>query len=236
MFKVNAKLTQDLIDEFDSDDTIFYRFQNPNYAIEGDYTSSWGMIYESSEEARRSASEFNWDEEDAVLPGKSCMNTFENLMVGCWINQYDLETDVLLVFKGWNTGHTGHDGEFVAEYIEPVAVFSLKDACSFYEAYLNQTWEVMNGSAEPLTVHDKWLDYIPREGICKLELFDLFHPKGEGLKVTYSNGDVALYRRLFGCWSPLDTEGINVAKEMSNELLIKTMDVKPVMEVSSIEV
>lgn len=129
MFEVNAKLTIELVEKFDEDRGIFYRFQNPKYEIEGEYTQSWGMIFSSAEEARECAEEWGMDKDEAVLPGKSCTNKFENVMD--YVCQFS-DDDVLLVFEGVDTGVSGHDGEFVAEYISTVAVFSMDDAVDFF--------------------------------------------------------------------------------------------------------
>lgn len=130
MFKVNSKLAKELVEKFDEDRGIFYRFQNPKYAIEGEYTQSWGMIFSSAEEARECAEEWGMDEDEAVLPGKSCEYTFKGVMnYAC---QFGAD-DVLLVFEGIDTGVNGHDGEWVAEYVAPVAVFSMQDALEFFE-------------------------------------------------------------------------------------------------------
>lgn len=132
MFKVDSKITANVIEKFDDDKNIFYRFQNPEYEIAGQYTQSWGSIFSSADEAIECAEEWGYEKEDAVLPGKSCMDTFEGLMSGNWILQTG-DNDVLLVFRGSDTYTTGHDGEFVAEYEEPIAVFSLENAINFYE-------------------------------------------------------------------------------------------------------
>lgn len=135
MFEVNSKLTKELVEKFDEDRGIFYRFQNPNFEIEGEYTQSWGMIFSSAEEAKECAEEWGYDEEDAVLPGKSCMDTFEGI-IG-FIDEFSYE-DVLLVFEGEDTYVEGHDGEYVAEYLKPVAVFSMDDVVKFYEKSLKE--------------------------------------------------------------------------------------------------
>lgn len=132
VFEVNSKLTKELIEKYDDDRGIFYRFQNPAYAIEGEYTQSWGMIFSSPEEAIADAEWEGWENpEDAVLPGKSCWDTFQHLMRTDTIFQFS-DSDVLLVFEGCDTGAEGHDGEYVAEYIAPVAVFSMQDVIEFY--------------------------------------------------------------------------------------------------------
>lgn len=110
--------------------SLNHRFQDPDYDIEGEYKQSWGMIYSSAEEARKCAEEEGMSEEEAVLPGKSCMNTFKGIM---HFSERFCEDDVLLVFEGEDTYVSGHDEEYVAEYLAPVAVFSMKDALYFYE-------------------------------------------------------------------------------------------------------
>lgn len=129
MFKVNSKLTKEMVEKFDKDRGIFYRFQNPNYEIEGEYTQSWGMIFSSAKQARECAEEWGMGEDEAVLPGKSCGFTLEEVMR--WVDQFGYD-DVLLVFEGVDTGVSGHDGEWVAEYISPIAVFSMQDVVEYY--------------------------------------------------------------------------------------------------------
>lgn len=129
MFEVNGKITEELIEKFDEDSDIFYRFQNPKYEIEGEYRQSWGMIFSSEKQARECAEEWGMSEEDAVLPGKSCMDTFEGVMR--FFDEF-APTDVLLIFKGKDTYVSGHDGEYVAEYLEPIMVFSREDALEYY--------------------------------------------------------------------------------------------------------
>lgn len=48
-----------------------------------------------------------------------------------WSDQFG-DSFVLLAFKGRDTYVTGHDGEYVAEYISPVAIFGFEDALEFY--------------------------------------------------------------------------------------------------------
>lgn len=130
MFTVDTKLSKDLIEKFDEEDGVFYRFQNPDYDITGEYAQSWGMIFSSAEEARENAEEWGLEENEAVLPGKSCMETFSDIMK--FVTNFE-DSDVLLVFDGVDTYEYGHDGEFVAKYIAPRAVISMQDAVEFYE-------------------------------------------------------------------------------------------------------
>lgn len=130
VFEANSKLKMEEIRKFDENRGIFYRFQNPRYAIEGEYTQSWGMIFSSAEEARESAEEWGLEEDEAVLPGKSCFKYFAE--ASKYWDQFS-DSDVLLVFEGTDTGVEGHDGEWVAEYEAPVAVYSMEDVVNFYE-------------------------------------------------------------------------------------------------------
>lgn len=132
MFEVTDKLTMEKIRKFDENRGIFYRFQNPRYEIEGEYTQSWGMIYSTAEEAIENAEEDGLDEDEAVLPGKSCFDCFKEVTL--YWDQF-CNSDVLLVFEGEDTGVEGHDGERVAEYIAPVAVFSMQDVVEFYNEH-----------------------------------------------------------------------------------------------------
>lgn len=130
MFTVDTKITKELIEKFDEEDGVFYRFQNKNYDIDGDYTGSFGMIFGSPEEARECADEWGMTEEEAVLSGKSCMPTFEDIMR--WCQEFDNDS-VLLVFDGVDTYESGHDDEYVAEYIAPRAVIDFDEAVKYWE-------------------------------------------------------------------------------------------------------
>lgn len=80
MYKVNGQPTAEKIQKYNEDKNIWFRFQNPEYEITGEYTQSWGMIYSSAEEAMQAAEDEEWDNpEEAVLPGKSCMPEFEQI-------------------------------------------------------------------------------------------------------------------------------------------------------------
>ena len=124
VYKVNGKPNFKNINKFDDDEEIFYRWQNP-YNKNTSRSCSWGMIYESKREAIKAA---DGDEEYAILPGKSCMPTFKEILnwMGCFG-----EKDVLLIFKGYDTRCTGHDGEYVATYCKKVAVWSYEDVLNF---------------------------------------------------------------------------------------------------------
>ena len=48
VYKVNGKPTIEKIEDYNYDDNMFYRFQNPSHEMGEE---SWGMIYKSKEEA-----------------------------------------------------------------------------------------------------------------------------------------------------------------------------------------
>lgn len=129
MFKVNGQPTQELIEKFNNDDNIFYRFQNPKFDLD-ENSESWGMIYGTREEAIENAENDGLTEDEAVLPGKSCMPTFEEILN--W-SPYFNNDDVLLVFEGRDTRVTGHDGEYVAYYWGEVATWSMEDVKAYLE-------------------------------------------------------------------------------------------------------
>lgn len=121
------KLTAELIEKYDDDSQMFYRFQNPAWEI-GEV--SFGMIYSSEEEARQDYEDMDLDPDDAVLPGKSCMDTFAGIMR--FVDSFDKDFE-LIVFHGYNTGANGHDDEYVAEYFETMEKFSFDEACEYAE-------------------------------------------------------------------------------------------------------
>jgi len=127
MYKVAGKPTEEMVEKFNEDNHIFFRFQNPNRELDQD-SKSWGMIYSSEEEARENCEDDGLSEDEAVLPGKSCMDTLEG--VWNWADQFD-DSYVILVFEGTDTGVSGHDDEYVAEFIKPVAVWSIEDCYNY---------------------------------------------------------------------------------------------------------
>lgn len=135
-YKVDSKPTKELIEKFDNDNNTFYRFQEPERKLTS-RSKSWGMIYSSAKEAIRYCEEYGWTKEEAVLPGKSCMPTFKEIISGKWITQFNNEF-VLLVFEGEDTGVTGHDGEYVAKYNKKVAVWNYEDVVEY--AKENNLW------------------------------------------------------------------------------------------------
>lgn len=127
IYKITGKPTDEVVEKYDSDRNIFFRFQNPEWELNED-SKSWGMIFRSEEEALEDAEEYGFDEDTAVLPGKSCMNTLKG--VWNWVDQFD-DSYVVLAFEGSDTGVSGHDDEWVAEFIKPVAVWSIEDCFNY---------------------------------------------------------------------------------------------------------
>lgn len=132
LWVANTKATAEMIEEFDENPNVFYRFQRKDLEMG---TESWGMIYDNREEAIEDWMEdYECDreeaEEEAILPGKSCMDTLEGIMN--YVCEFD-SNYVLVAFYGTDTGVTGHDDEFVADVDEVAAVFDFDEICKFYE-------------------------------------------------------------------------------------------------------
>lgn len=128
MYTVTDKPTEKIVEKFNKDNHIFFRFQNPNWELNQN-SKSWGMIYSSEEEAIECCEDDGLTEDEAVLPGKSCMNTLEGIWE--WADRFNFDTDIVLVFEGDDTGVNGHDDEYVAEFIKPIAVWSIKDCYNY---------------------------------------------------------------------------------------------------------
>lgn len=127
IYKVNGKPTKELVEKYNSDPYIFFRFQDPHQKLTS-RSCSWEMCYSSKIEAIRDYKETDRDPKDAILNGKSCMNTLEGL--SNWSAQFDSGC-VVLVFAGRDTGEYGHDGEWVAQYYNKIAVWGMDDALEY---------------------------------------------------------------------------------------------------------
>lgn len=107
------------IKKWDEDDHVFYRYQCKDWEVGEE---SWGMIYNNREEAIEDYMDmlecsYEEAEEEAILPGKSCMPTFKEILN---FSQEFGEDFYLLVFEGADTRVTGHDGEYVANFYEEI--------------------------------------------------------------------------------------------------------------------
>jgi hypothetical protein len=132
-YKVNGVPNKEDIENFDKDSSIFYRFQNPYNRLTS-RSQSWGMIFGSKAEALRDCEEWGMTKEEAILNGKSCMLTFDEILNFSSEFSYD---DVLLIFEGSETNETGHDGELVATYYKKIAVWNKIDVSN----YANKIYE-----------------------------------------------------------------------------------------------
>lgn len=129
-YKVNGAPTKEKVEKYNDDEHIFFRFQNPEFEIDEEHSESWGMIFSTREEALEGAEEWGMTEEEAILPGKSCMPTLEGIWN--WSSEFGKD-DVVLVFEGADTRATGHDGEYVADFYEAVEVWSYEDVMKYLE-------------------------------------------------------------------------------------------------------
>lgn len=135
MFNVNGKPSKEKIEKYDDDRFVFYRFQKKEYEIEGEYTESWGMVFGSKQEAIDSTDDWDMEPDEMVLPGKSCMTTFKEILN--WISEYSYGNDyVLLVFNGSDTYATGHDGEYVAEYYDEIEAWDINDVSNYANEHI----------------------------------------------------------------------------------------------------
>ena len=136
VWNVNAAVTEGLIEKLNKKENIWFRFQDKGYDIDSEHSESWGMIYGTKEEAIENWMEdYDCDEEEAeeeaILPGKSCMPTLEGIRQ--WAGEFDSENYVIIAFCGTDTYVSGHDGEYVAEFDEAVAVFDMDEALAYLD-------------------------------------------------------------------------------------------------------
>lgn len=129
IYKVNGAPRKELIEKYNNDPNIFFRFQEPHQKLTS-RSCSWGMVFQSKAEAIRDCGEWGMSPEEAILPGKSCTDTLEGLQN--WVCEFDNDY-VVLVFEGTDTGVNGHDGEYVATYHKKIAVWSIEDVKKYLE-------------------------------------------------------------------------------------------------------
>lgn len=133
-WNTSEKVTEGLINKLDNDRNVFYRFQDKSFDIDADHSESWGMIYSTRQDAIEDyMSDYDCDEEEAeenaILPGKSCMTTLQEIWK--WSGEFDSKNFVLLAFYGTDTYAEGHDGEYVAEFNEAAAIFDIDDVYGY---------------------------------------------------------------------------------------------------------
>lgn len=130
VFKKLDQCTVEDLEKFDDMENVFFRFHDPRRRLSS-RSKSWGMIYSSEAEARREYKEMDLDPDEAILPGKSCTDTAEELLN--WITEFDNDY-VVIVFNGVDTRVIGHDGETVATYINKIKTYLIED---FYNIVKN---------------------------------------------------------------------------------------------------
>lgn len=132
-YKITGVPTKEQIEKFDKSENIFYRFQD-SYIKLTSRSKSWGMGIKNQREARKYFEIYGLNPDDAILNGKSCGKTFDDIYENylCWFKSN--KDFVLLVFEGEDTGEIGHDGEIVAKYKKKIAVWNIEDI----ENYLDE--------------------------------------------------------------------------------------------------
>lgn len=122
VWNVNNQPTVEKINKYDADKHIFFRVQDRDYELG---TQSWGMLYDSAEEAREAYEEEGLNPDDAVLDGKSAWGTSRE-MLHYAVSRFDSVTDVILVIRGDDVA-TGHDDESVVDVDEVLEVWNLDE-------------------------------------------------------------------------------------------------------------
>lgn len=120
LYEVNNKPSIEKIESYDNDNYIYYRFQMKDWEMG---TQSWGMIYNSAEEAIENCEDDGLTEDEAVLDGKSACFTAKELMD--FVCQFDKDFRVL-VLNGNRVGE-GHDGEDVIEVNEVLEIWDFDE-------------------------------------------------------------------------------------------------------------
>lgn len=108
IYEVNNKPTQEKVRMYDEENNTYYRFQMKDWEMG---THSWGMIYDSAEEAIECCEDDGLTPETAVLDGKCCCFTAKELLRFC--NAFDKDFRVLVVNGTYV--EEGHDGEDVVD-------------------------------------------------------------------------------------------------------------------------
>lgn len=120
IYEVNNKPTFEKVEEYDSKNNVYYRFQMKDWEMG---TQSWGMIYNSAEEAIECCEDDGLTPETAVLDGKSCCDSAKELM--SFVQNFDKDFRVL-VLSGSFVGE-GHDGESVVDVDEILEVWDYNE-------------------------------------------------------------------------------------------------------------
>lgn len=120
IYEVNNKPTSDKIKKYDEENNTYYRFQMKDWEMG---TQSWGMIYSSAEEAIENCEDDGLTPEEAVLDGKSCCDTANEL----WGLAQSFDKDFRVLVVEGSYVEEGHDGESVVDIDEIVEIWDFND-------------------------------------------------------------------------------------------------------------
>lgn len=120
VYKITGKPTVEKLNDYNYDDNMFYRFQNPMHEMGEE---SWGMIYKTREEAI--------EEGCTILNGKSCCWNVDDFTE--YLSYYNNDYVVMIV-KGWYV-ENGHDKEPVVDISEIVEVWDYDKFVEVYQEY-----------------------------------------------------------------------------------------------------
>ncbi|HBY21291.1 MAG TPA: hypothetical protein DEG71_09865 [Clostridiales bacterium] len=119
-YPVNNFPTIDKIRMYDDDNTIYYRFQMPEWEMG---TKSWGMIYDSEEEALENGG--------TVTEGKSACEK-ARFSYSFYSDAFG-NTDRMLILKGYSLGRGPDQEEELVVVEEILEIWSYRDFCNLME-------------------------------------------------------------------------------------------------------
>lgn len=120
IYEVNNKPTAEKIERYNEESNVYFRFQEKDWEMG---TQSWGMIYSSAEEAIECCEDDGLTPETAVLNGKSCCDTAQELMN--FTQCFDRDFRVLVLTGSYV--EEGHDGESVVDVDEILEIWDYDD-------------------------------------------------------------------------------------------------------------
>lgn len=116
IYEVNNNPTVKKINKYDDESDVYYRFQMKDWEMGN---QSWGMIYDSAEEAREAYEEEGLEPEEAVLNGKCCCSTAKELY--SFVDAFDSDFRILVISGDYV--EEGHDGEDVVDVDEILEIW-----------------------------------------------------------------------------------------------------------------
>lgn len=119
-YEVNNQPTIEKVEKYNDDSNIFYRYQMKDWEMG---TQSWGMIYNSAEDATENCENDGLTPNEAVLDGKSCCSTAKEL----WSFSTYFDKDFRVLVLNGNCVGTGHDGEDVVDVDEILEIWDYND-------------------------------------------------------------------------------------------------------------